>query len=128
MKKDLAQSLALTKLAETRWGPKRRWRCIYCGRGAGLVLDHFEPSSMGGGDDIWNLLPACDRCNTSKTNLDPWGWMDVVGVPLVRQSAILRVRHLPASTTGLIVPEERFALDYGRVKALRRAVQGNKGS
>lgn len=125
--KDLQRSLELTKLAEKRWGPKRRWRCIYCGRGAGIVLDHFEPSSMGGGDDIWNLVPACDRCNASKMDFDPWGWMETAGVPLHRQAAIMRVRHLPASTTGLTVPNERYALDYARIKALKRPLQGRKG-
>lgn len=124
MKKSIRDSVALTKKAEERWGLKRKWRCVYCGRGTGLQVDHFEPTAMGGGDDIWNLMPACDRCNASKNGLDPWGWMEVAGVPLARQSAIMRVRRLPA-TARLDVPPDRFELDYDAVRRLKRSVRAS---
>ncbi|AVR56720.1 HNH endonuclease [Microbacterium phage Didgeridoo] len=124
--KSLARSAELTKLAERRWGAKRKWRCVYCGRGAGMVVDHFVPEARGGGDVIWNLVPACDRCNSSKQAHEPGPWMDAVGVPLYRQAALWRVSHL-SELSILNVPEERFELDYTRAKALgapKTALQG----
>lgn len=123
-RKSLQESLALTRLAETRWGPKRRWRCAYCGRGAGMVLDHLWPSSVNGGNERWNLYPACDRCNSSKMDHDPWAWMDAVGVPPKRQDAIRTLIACPDRIPSE-VPNERFALDYGAAKALKRPFQGS---
>ncbi|QOP64288.1 HNH endonuclease [Microbacterium phage Quenya] len=130
MKKSVQGSVALTELAATRWGPKRKWRCIYCGRGAGLQVDHFVPEAMGGGSNVANLVPACDRCNQSKNGLEPQEWMDRVGVPQARQYALWRVIHLPEGVT-LTVPDDRFELDYEAARALkafRRPVQGAKGA
>ncbi|QJD49868.1 HNH endonuclease [Microbacterium phage AvGardian] len=113
----IARSAELTSLAERRWGPKRRWRCVYCGRGAGMVVDHFVPTAAGGEDTVWNLVPACDRCNSSKQAHDPNAWMEVAGVPDFRQAALWRIAHLPEGAV-LEVPADRFELDYARAKAL----------
>ncbi|AVR56795.1 HNH endonuclease [Microbacterium phage Elva] len=116
--KSIARSAALTRLAERRWGPKRRWRCVYCGRGAGMVVDHFVPEARGGEDTVWNLVPACDRCNSSKQAHEPGPWMEAVGVPMARQAALWRVLHLPEAVV-LEVPADRFELDYPSAKALK---------
>lgn len=49
------------------------WTCQYCGRtakdGATITLDHVVPLSKGG-DWCWNnLVAACERCNTGKSNI-----------------------------------------------------------
>ncbi|AVR57210.1 HNH endonuclease [Microbacterium phage Sharkboy] len=124
--KSIARSAELTSLAGRRWGPKRRWRCVYCGRGAGMVVDHFVPEKRGGEDTVFNLVPACDRCNSSKQDHEPEAWMQAVGVPEARRAALWRILHLPSSAS-LTVPAERFELDYGAAKALRRPFQGAKG-
>jgi len=56
-----------------------RWNncCAYCGNkpdGAPLHLDHIVPLKRGGQHSIGNLIPACQRCNTSKNArlLYPW--------------------------------------------------------
>jgi len=41
-------------------------RCVYCGRGGLLVLDHDLPRSRGGLDVAENLITACTECNSSK--------------------------------------------------------------
>src|SRR5690606_2840389 len=125
----LKTALALRELAEGRWGPKRHWRCVYCGRGAGMVLDHLWPSALGGTDHISNLFPACDRCNGSKHDLDPWAWMTAVGVPERRQDAIRTLIAYP-DLKPKPVPNQRFALDYDAAKALeapKGSFQGQKG-
>lgn len=86
-----AQSSALRALAETRWGPKHQWLCVYCGRGAGMTVDHFVPRSAGGSDDLANLVPACDRCQLSKSDRPPIAWMVAAGVPERRILTLARV-------------------------------------
>jgi len=120
MKKSIRKSIILTQIAERRWGPKLRWRCVYCGRGTGLQVDHFWPTTLLGTDERWNLFPACDRCNASKNGLDPWAWMDAVGVPERRQDAI-RTLIADPSIQPRPVPNERYALAYEAARPLKRA-------
>jgi 5-methylcytosine-specific restriction endonuclease McrA len=46
------------------------FKCRYCGRGAKqevvLHVDHVQPRSAGGTDDIDNLVTACQECNIGK--------------------------------------------------------------
>jgi len=39
--------------------------CWWCGRYAGTV-DHVLPVVLGGGHELANLVPACQRCNYSR--------------------------------------------------------------
>jgi len=49
-------------------------RCVYCGSTERLVIDHFISRAKGGPHNLGNLVPACHRCNTSKTDNDPEQW------------------------------------------------------
>lgn len=43
--------------------------CFYCGcEDSQLCIDHFIPQSLGGSDHISNLVNACRRCNSGKSN------------------------------------------------------------
>jgi len=45
--------------------------CQYCGRKAPdvlLVIDHIEPVSKGGTNDLLNLITACNDCNAGKSD------------------------------------------------------------
>ena len=47
-------------------------RCAYCGKKLDFkrfTIDHVRPLSMGGEDDIGNMLPACRRCNEEKRDM-----------------------------------------------------------
>lgn len=44
----------------------RRQPCVYCGRRRGGTVDHLRPLVRGGDWSRWNLVPACERCNTYK--------------------------------------------------------------
>jgi len=48
--------------------------CFYCGLQAptvGLHIDHVVPRAMGGTDDPWNLVAACQPCNLGKADGAP---------------------------------------------------------
>lgn len=44
--------------------------CWYCGKQTNpfrdFTVDHVHPVSLGGSDDVDNLVPACRSCNCSK--------------------------------------------------------------
>jgi hypothetical protein len=45
------------------------FKCVYCGRSAPEVIlhiDHVQPHSKGGADDIFNYVTACESCNQGK--------------------------------------------------------------
>jgi 5-methylcytosine-specific restriction endonuclease McrA len=48
--------------------------CAYCGSQENLTLDHFVPLNCGGFDAIWNIVPACFSCNSSKQDDHAWTW------------------------------------------------------
>jgi 5-methylcytosine-specific restriction endonuclease McrA len=48
--------------------------CFYCG-GPYQHDDHFLALSRFGIDTIENIVPACEACNESKGDSDPWEWM-----------------------------------------------------
>lgn len=50
--------------------------CEYCGvsetdTGSELTIDHFQPHTKGGQDDVDNLLYCCARCNQYKADYWP---------------------------------------------------------
>lgn len=52
-------------------------RCVYCGSdgaGAHLHLDHLQPKSLGGSDEVANLVTACRRCNSARQAMSLGQW------------------------------------------------------
>lgn len=49
-------------------------RCMYCGDPA-TTRDHVFPISLGGTDDISNIAPACQPCNSSKNDRPLGVWV-----------------------------------------------------
>lgn len=56
--------------------------CAYCGNPPSLFdttlclhQDHFIPVTKGGGYTPYNILPACQSCNLSKRDQDPFTWI-----------------------------------------------------
>ena len=52
------------------------YRCGYCGvreeeAGSRLEIDHFRPRSVGGGDELDNLVYCCPTCNRIKGDFWP---------------------------------------------------------
>jgi 5-methylcytosine-specific restriction endonuclease McrA len=42
--------------------------CIYCGSLDSIEMDHVIPISRGGRHSIGNIVPACRKCNASKSD------------------------------------------------------------
>ena len=42
------------------------YRCVTCGTHLNLSVDHIEPVSKGGSDDLDNLQTMCQPCNSRK--------------------------------------------------------------
>jgi len=48
--------------------------CAYCGSRENLQQDHFIPLSKGGEYTHNNIVPACEKCNTSKKTTSFFEW------------------------------------------------------
>jgi hypothetical protein len=48
--------------------------CAYCGCSGQLQWEHIVPRSLGGPDNIDNLVRACASCNSAKRAHDPISW------------------------------------------------------
>lgn len=52
-----------------------RFRCLYCGGIAELVIDHIVPVCSGGSARDENLAPACRPCNVRKGAAPIAAWL-----------------------------------------------------
>ncbi|MER5639406.1 HNH endonuclease signature motif containing protein [Kitasatospora sp. NPDC002227] len=52
--------------------------CTYCELGEAEAVDHVVPVDKGGRDDIYNLVPACESCNSSKKNRTLREWQRAI--------------------------------------------------
>jgi len=48
--------------------------CVYC-LSVATEVDHVVPFSRGGSNDISNIVPACESCNSSKQDTPLVVWM-----------------------------------------------------
>lgn len=114
----VTRTVDLIAETERRWGPKHRWVCVYCGRGAGMTVDHFTPLHLGGTDTRENLVPACDRCNSHKMEHEPVAWMTAVGVPAESMAKLVRVSTAPRewkAPRDLGIPRTKLNYPAGRL-------------
>lgn len=68
----MTSSSELREQVRTRAG----FRCEFCGvdesdTAGELTLDHFQPRSKGGSDELENLVYCCHRCNEYKADYWP---------------------------------------------------------
>lgn len=64
--------MAITKKIRFEVFKRDGFQCAYCGKTppeVALEVDHIEPKSKGGSDDINNLVTACFDCNRGKSNI-----------------------------------------------------------
>lgn len=64
--------MAITKTVRFEVFKRDGFRCQYCGKtppGAMLEVDHIQPRSKKGCDDINNLITSCFDCNRGKRDI-----------------------------------------------------------
>lgn len=81
------------------------FRCGYCGVseaqiGAELTFDHFRPQSLGGTDDVANLVYACHACNEFKGEF----WSDDADTRLLHPLADDLSLHIVEEPIGTLRP------------------------
>jgi 5-methylcytosine-specific restriction endonuclease McrA len=94
---------------QLRWQVFTRdsFTCRYCGRspvthpGTVLEVDHKHPVSLGGTDDIDNLLTACEPCNRGKL-AQPLGEFDIPAVPPIAPVIRRSVSTVLSGTLGIL--------------------------
>lgn len=67
----MAKRKSLSKKIRFEVFKRDSFTCQYCGRKAPdviLEIDHIEPVSKGGTNDILNLVTSCSDCNRGKSN------------------------------------------------------------
>lgn len=86
---------------------RARYLCEYCHSSeeastSQFTIDHLQPRSLGGSDELENLALACHRCNTRRynftTGIDP---KDDSLSPLFNPRAHQWVQHFIWSADGL---------------------------
>ena len=68
------------------------FKCVYCGKtppGIILEIDHIEPKSEGGKDDINNFVTSCFDCNRGKGKIK----LDVIPSPVLDNLENLKERE-----------------------------------
>lgn len=55
-------------------------KCQYCGTSSNLTIDHVIPRSKGGKSTWTNLVTACKRCNSRKSDYS----LEKVGMKLIK--------------------------------------------
>lgn len=86
---------------------RAQFRCEYCHypellSSAPLSIDHIQPQSRGGGNDLANLALACRRCNERRYNFTTGIDLDTEAeVPLFNPREQLWGEHFIWSSDGL---------------------------
>lgn len=73
-------------------------RCVYCGSGHCLTLDHVVARERGGSHDAGNLLTACARCNEKRgaRSLIEFAFAELADpIAVLDRSVDLRLAPLP---------------------------------
>jgi len=106
-----------------------RFQCGYCGvsetdAGSQLTLDHFQPRSRGGTDELDNLVYCCHACNEFKGDF----WASAPDLPLLHPLRDEIPQHISSEPDGSLrgITEigrrhiERLHLNRPALTALRR--------
>lgn len=67
----MSQRKSISKKIRFEVFKRDSFKCVYCGSSAPdvmLEIDHIQPVSKGGDNNIINLVTACNSCNNGKSN------------------------------------------------------------
>ena len=75
-------------------------KCLYCGSGTAIQLDHVVARSADGVDGPKNRVPACSECNQDKGNQDLEAWLGATGNRKVKRRAKVIREHVAQVSAG----------------------------
>ncbi len=74
----IVEKNAMTTLTKIQWQKSIEYfdnQCVYCGsKQDKLTMDHYMPVSKGGDLSVYNIVPCCTSCNSSKHKHDFIDW------------------------------------------------------
>lgn len=88
-------------------------KCQYCGTNKDLTIDHVQPRSKGGKSTWTNLVTACKKCNSKKSDYS----LEKVGMQLRNQPVKPSYLSFLKMSTGAYREEWSPFLDPKRVSA-----------
>lgn len=77
-------------------------RCAYCWEKGRLQQEHFLPVNMNGDYTARNIIPACAKCNSKKSDKDPFEFLmsqEHGVVAYLRIGQYFTERHQPSQET-----------------------------
>lgn len=73
--------------------------CAYCGKKAPNTIDHIVAlKHKVFGTEPCNVVPACERCNQKKSDMDVWEFMEWRNTPEEHQEKVQMVMNLSEYT------------------------------
>ena len=96
------RELSITKTLRFEVFKRDSFTCGYCGRtppAVVLEVDHIDPRSRGGPDDINNLITACGDCNRGKGVRE----LSNIPTPLAESMELIREREIQVSEYNKLV-------------------------
>ncbi|HUU38838.1 MAG TPA: HNH endonuclease [Candidatus Desulfaltia sp.] len=114
--------MAISKTLRFEVFKRDGFRCGYCGKTPPdviLEVDHINPVSLGGKNDINNLITACFDCNRGKKNIE----LSRIPSSLKTNLSILAERELQLSEYNKFIEaiEKRYLSEIRRVEKIFRS-------
>ena len=97
------------------------YRCVYCGThevntGGELEVEHFQPKSKGGSDELDNLLYCCSSCNRFKGAY----WPTEGSLPLLNPLKEDMGQHIDVADSGSLLGLSKQGQFYIELLQLNR--------
>lgn len=108
--------MALSKRSRFEVFKRDGFVCQYCGRtppDVVLHVDHINPSSAGGGDEIDNLLTSCACCNLGKSDVP----LDQIPQTMIDKLEVLKEKQEQLAAYNKLLRRQnlRFRREAGRI-------------
>jgi CRISPR/Cas system Type II protein with McrA/HNH and RuvC-like nuclease domain len=111
--------MSITKKIRFEVFKRDGFKCQYCGKTPPCVMlevDHIQPKSKKGIDDINNLITACFDCNRGKTNIElkkiPASMVENAEIILEKESQYKEYKKV------VLIVERRLNKEAGKIDEL----------
>lgn len=108
--------------------------CLYCGNYFSLLTcDHVQPQSEGGDNSMYNIVPACEDCNSDKKALFIGDYIKIANLDTTAilkrwKLACFRLQKYRVAARKSGIPlkfNKRYSKDFKDIVATRELAQKN---